>query len=103
MADPLVWLDGVLLPVDAARVSIFDHGLTVGDGVFETLKAVEGAPFAVRRHLARLRRSADGLGLDVPFDDDALRTAMLAVTAAFGEPLARVRVTVTGGAAPLGS
>ena len=53
-----------------ATVSIFDHGLTVGDGVFETLKAVDGRPFATRRHLDRLRRSADGLGLRIPFDDD---------------------------------
>ena len=54
-----------------ATVSIFDHGLTVGDGVFETLKAVDGQPFAARRHLERLRRSADGLDLRVPYDDDA--------------------------------
>ena len=43
-----------LVEVDAARVSAFDHGLTVGDGVFETLKVVDGVPFALTRHLARL-------------------------------------------------
>jgi len=84
-------------------VSIFDHGLTVGDGVFETLKAIDGRPFAIRRHLDRLRRSADGLELRIPFDDDALRTAMAEVLASHDLPQARVRVTVTGGFAPLGS
>jgi branched-chain amino acid aminotransferase len=98
-----VWLDGALVDERDAVVSIFDHGLTVGDGVFETLKAVDGRPFATRRHLDRLRRSADGLGLRIPFDDDQLRAAMAEVLASHALPLARVRVTVTGGPAPLGS
>lgn len=102
MAD-LVWLDGALVDAASATVSIFDHGLTVGDGVFETLKAHDGRPFATRRHLERLRRSAEGLGLRVPYDDDVLRAAIAEVAMAAGLPLARVRVTVTGGTAPLGS
>jgi branched-chain amino acid aminotransferase len=99
----LVWINGALVPADEATVSVFDHGLTVGDGVFETLKAVDGTPFATRRHLDRLRRSAAGLGLDVPAFDDELRDGMAAVLASYDLPLARVRVTVTGGTAPLGS
>ena len=99
----LVWMNGSLLPAGDAVISVFDHGLTVGDGVFETLKAAAGEPFAVRRHLARLRRSAAGLGLQVPIDDDELRVAMTEVLASHRLPLARVRITVTGGAAPLGS
>jgi branched-chain amino acid aminotransferase len=98
-----VWLDGELVPASRATVSVFDHGLTVGDGVFETLKATEGVPFAVRRHLERLRRSAFGLGLRIPYDDDELRHAMAQVLQSHDLPLARVRVTVTGGTAPLGS
>jgi branched-chain amino acid aminotransferase len=104
MAEGSVWLDGSLVPAGGATVSIFDHGLTVGDGVFETLKAIEGVPFAVRRHIDRLRRSAFGLGLRVPYDDDELRVAIERVLASHPDlPLARVRVTVTGGASPLGS
>ncbi len=103
MAENLVWLDGSLLPAATATVSVLDHGLTVGDGVFETLKATHGRAFAVRRHLDRLRRSAAGLGLEVPYDDDQLRGAVSAVLQASELPLARVRVTVTGGVAPLGS
>lgn len=100
----LVWLNGALLPAAEAAVSVFDHGITVGDGVFETLKATGGVPFAVRRHLDRLRRSAAGLALDVPASDDELRAAMLAVVASHpGSATLRVRITVTGGPAPLGS
>ncbi|MGH9085264.1 MAG: aminotransferase class IV [Acidimicrobiales bacterium] len=99
----LVWIDGELVSAATATVSVFDHGLTVGDGVFETLKAVDGVPFAARRHLERLHRSASGLGLAVPASDDELRAAMAAVLASTTHALARVRITVTGGFAPLGS
>lgn len=100
----LVWINGALVPAATATVSVFDHGLTVGDGVFETIKAVEGQPFATRRHLERLRRSAAGLGLDVTVDDTTLRRAIHDVLASHDDlPLARVRITVTGGVAPLGS
>ena len=98
-----VWINGSLFPDDEARISIFDHGLVVGDGVFETVKVADGVPFALTRHLARLARSAAGLGLAEP-DLDQIRAGALAVVEA-SEPaaLARMRITVTGGIAPLGS
>src|ERR1022692_2425419 len=96
-------MNGELLPDDKARISVFDHGLVVGDGVFETIKVAGGAPFAMTRHLERLRRSAVGLGLPDP-DIGPIREGALAVIAASGgPPLARLRVTVTGGKSPLGS
>lgn len=96
-------MNGELLPDDEARVSIFDHGLVVGDGVFETIKVAGGEAFAMTRHLDRLRRSALGLGLPEP-DTEQIRAGALAVIAASGNPpLARLRVTVTGGKSPLGS
>ena len=60
------WIDGRLVALADAQVSVLDHGLVVGDGVFETLRVYGGVPFAWTRHLARLRASADGLGLDLP-------------------------------------
>ncbi|WP_165989996.1 aminotransferase class IV [Streptomyces sp. YIM 98790] len=97
-----IWLDGGLRDADSARVSVFDHGLTVGDGVFETLKTVGGEPFAMRRHLDRLAGSAAGLGLPAP-DPEEIRRACAAVLAAEPAPLGRLRITYTGGRAPLGS
>lgn len=99
----IVWLDGHLVAVGDARISPFDHGLLVGDGVFETAKVVDGVAFALRRHLARLRRSAAGLGIEVPYTDDELREAIAAVIAANGPDTGRLRTTVTGGPGPLGS
>jgi branched-chain amino acid aminotransferase len=98
-----VWINGTLVPDDEARISIFDHGLVTGDGVFETIKVVSGVPFALSRHLARLARSATGLGLSTP-DLDQIRAGAMAVIDASSKPeLARMRITVTGGIAPLGS
>lgn len=98
-----VWINGTLVPDDEARISIFDHGLVTGDGVFETIKVVSGVPFALSRHLARLARSATGLGLSTP-DLEQIRAGAMAVIDASSKPeLARMRITVTGGIAPLGS
>jgi branched-chain amino acid aminotransferase len=98
----IVWLNGSLVPLDDARVSVLDHGLVVGDGVFETLRVYRGEPFAWRRHFARLRASADGLGLAVPAEPE-LRQAAADVLRENELEEARLRVTVTGGIAPPGS
>jgi branched-chain amino acid aminotransferase len=91
--------------VDDARISVLDHGFTVADGVFETMKATPAGAFAVTRHLRRLGDSASILGLPRP-DEDAVRRAVDVVvrdwTAGGGE-FGRVRVTYTAGTAPLGS
>jgi branched-chain amino acid aminotransferase len=98
-----VWINGEIVPDNEAKVSVYDHGLVVGDGVFETVKVAGGVPFALSRHLARLGRSAAGLGLPEP-DLDQIRAGVLAVVAASDPvPLARMRITVTGGIGPLGS
>lgn len=97
-----IWLDGALCDEEEARVSPFDHGLLTGDGAFETIKVYAGRPFAVRRHLERLARSAGGLGLGVP-EAPVLRAALDEVVAGNGLRDARLRITVTGGPAPLGS
>jgi branched-chain amino acid aminotransferase len=103
-----IWLDGELVDTAEARVSVLDHGMTVGDGVFETMRTVttgDGAlaAFALSRHLRRLRRSLTGLGLELPTGDDDLRVAVARVLEANGPGTGRVRITVTGGVAPLGS
>jgi branched-chain amino acid aminotransferase len=96
----IVWHNDRLIAEADVRISPFDHGITVGNGVFETLRVYAGTPFAWDRHLVRLQRSAAALGLVVP---DGLRTAAQSVIDANGADEARLRVTITGGEAPLGS
>lgn len=96
-----IWHDGRLVGPQDAVVTAVDHGLTVGDGVFETCAVYDGEVFALRRHLERLARSAAGLGLTPP-DEERVREGIAAVLAA--NPAAgRLRITVTDGAGPLGS
>lgn len=99
-----LWVNGRLYPEEQATVSVFDHGLTVGDGVFETVKAVAGIPFALTRHLDRLVASARGLALPEP-DLDQVRAAVADTITAQRDPTEdlRIRITYTGGVSPLGS
>lgn len=98
-----VWINGELLSdPKAPAVPVTDHGLTVGDAVFEAVKVVDGRPFALQRHLDRLESSAAGLGL-VGLDVDDVRRGVAAVLEAEPIALGRLRITVTGGNAPLGS
>jgi branched-chain amino acid aminotransferase len=105
----MVWLgdgnSGGLVPSQEALVSVFDHGLTVGDGVFETLKVTPAGVFARDRHLNRLARSSQSMGLDMPnagLLEAAIDEVLLANAEVIGN-LGRMRITVTGGSGPLGS
>lgn len=100
----ITWVNGVLQDDPAAAtISPLDHGLTTGDGVFETLKVVAGQPFAVTKHLERLARSAVGLGLPEP-DEHEVRAGIAAVAKADPDlAFGRLRITYTGGVSPLSS
>ena len=98
----IVWFEGRLRDAEEPLVGALDHGITVGDGVFETMLVLDGRAFALTRHLARLARSATGLGL-LPPDEDKIRDGVSAVLAVAPPETGRLRVTVTGGPGPLGS
>jgi branched-chain amino acid aminotransferase len=98
-----LWVNGQLVEDPyAPALAALDHGVTVGDGVFETVKVVDGQPFALTRHLERLARSADGLGLAKP-DLDQVRRAVSDVLSDWDQPSGRLRITVTAGPGPMGS
>ncbi|MCU1675547.1 MAG: aminotransferase class [Frankiales bacterium] len=100
------WVNGTLVAGDVAAIRADDRGLLVGDGVFETMKVIGGTPFALTRHLDRLRRSAEGMFLAVP-PDGVLRAAVIETLSVNAAELpggdARLRITVTGGPGPMGS
>jgi branched-chain amino acid aminotransferase len=88
---------------DEPAISALDHGVTVGDGVFETLKVVNRQPFAMTRHLDRLERSAAGLGLPAPDRDDVRDACADVVAQLADDTVHRLRITFTAGQGPLGS
>lgn len=97
------WLNGSLVgDPRAAYLRLDDHGFTVGDGVFEAVKVIDGRPFALTRHLDRLARSAKALGLPLPAGEE-VRRGVAEVLAAEHHRLGRVRITLSAGPAPLGS
>lgn len=102
----IAWAHGALIDPTTPQLSVLDHGFVVGDGVFETCELIDGAPFALTRHLERLRASALGLGIAAP-DDAVVRDAVAQVSQAWhaAEPgtTARLRITWTAGLGPLGS
>lgn len=103
MSKTTCYVNGQLLDSDHANISVFDHGFTVADGVFETLKFQSGQLFAVDRHINRLRKSCVGLGIAFP-DEKTLRDAIDSVSQANKDiAQGRMRITVTSGSGPLGS
>ncbi len=89
-----VWVNGALVLPGEAVLAADDRGFTLGDGLFETMRAYDGRVFRLRTHLERLRSSADRLGIPVPPD---LEDAVRATLAASGLDSAAVRLTVSRG------
>ena len=97
MVDRLIYLNGHMLPEGAAHLSALDRGFTLGDGVFETLRAVGVRLFRIDDHLARLQRSVATVGLVVPEGGPMLSEAISSLLAANQLEDALVRITVSRG------
>jgi len=72
----LVYLDGHFVSKEKALVSVFDHGFLYGDGIYETMRAYGGEFFLLKKHLARLKRSAKAIQLKLPLPLDAIGNAL---------------------------
>lgn len=99
---PLCWLNDTIVAAADASISVFDHGLLYGDGVFEGLRFYRRRVFRLTAHLQRLRYSAQALGLSIPLDDTALTRAIEQLVAAFAADDGYLRLVVTRGVGPLG-
>ncbi|MCY3850035.1 MAG: aminotransferase class IV [Acidimicrobiaceae bacterium] len=102
MSVQALWMNGRMVEPDQPHLRVDDHGVMVGDGVFETLVVVPNgtgvAAFGVRRHLDRLRRSAQALLFDCPYNDNELRDAIArCLDVAPGAGVVRITVTSSGG------
>ena len=100
--ERLVYINGELLEQSQAKISVFDHGLLYGDGVFEGIRAYNGRVFRLREHLRRLYRSAQAILLGIPLTPEALEEAVLDSLRANNLEDAYIRLIVTRGVGDLG-
>ncbi|MDI6893485.1 MAG: branched-chain-amino-acid transaminase [Bacillota bacterium] len=98
----LIYFNGQLVPPEEARVSVFDHGLLYGDGIFEGIRAYEGRVFKMEEHLVRLYESARAIMLAIPIDVEQMGAAIYRTMEANGLRAAYIRLVVTRGVGDLG-
>lgn len=96
------WMNGTLQRAAEATISVFDHGLLYGDGVFEGIRFYNHCPFRLDAHLDRLTLSARAIALQLPYGRDELTAAVVQTIAAFGQANGYLRLVVTRGAGPMG-
>jgi len=100
--NALCWIDQTIKPARDASVSVFDHGLLYGDGVFEGLRFYNRRTFMLEAHLRRLERSADAIGLRLPAGPEQIAEAIARLVAAYAHDDGYLRLVVTRGAGNLG-
>jgi branched-chain amino acid aminotransferase len=103
-SDLKIWLNGELVPVVEAKISVFDHGLLYGDGVFEGIRVYNGTIFRCEQHVQRLWDSARAIRLEIPMTQEQVTKAMYDTLKANGldSKDAYIRLVVTRGVGTLG-
>lgn len=97
-----IYINGEYFSREDAKISVYDHGLLYGDGVFEGMRIYADKVFALEDHLVRLYESARAIALNIPIDIDAMRTAVNATVAKNGLKEGYIRLVVTRGGNQLG-
>jgi len=97
-----IWLDGKLVDESEAKISVFDHGLLYGDGVFEGLRFYNGRIFRLEEHIRRLFDSAHAIVLDLPWTQEEVIKFTCETVAANGLTDGYIRLVITRGAGELG-
>ncbi len=97
-----IYIDGEYYPKDQAKVSVYDHGLLYGDGVFEGIRAYNGRVFRLEEHLERLYASARCIKIEVPIELDEMREIVLSTCRRNELKDAYIRLLVTRGVGDLG-
>jgi branched-chain amino acid aminotransferase len=100
--DLLIYIDGVYYPKSQAKISVYDHGLLYGDGVFEGIRAYNGVVFKLKEHIDRLYRSAHAIMLQIPLTKEEMTQAVLGTLRKNKLKDAYIRLVVTRGMGDLG-
>jgi len=99
---PIIWIDGTYYDRASAKVSVFDHGLLYGDGVFEGIRVYDRRVFRLGQHVDRLYASAKGVWLEIPVAKAAMHGLVEETVAKSGLEQAYIRLVVTRGVGDLG-
>jgi len=97
-----IYIDGKFYPKSEAKVSVYDHGLLYGDGVFEGIRAYNGVVFKLKEHIDRLYRSAHTIMLQMPMAKSEMIRAVLETLKKNNQKDAYIRLVVTRGVGDLG-
>lgn len=100
--EPLIYIDGKYYPKSQAKISVFDHGLLYGDGVFEGIRAYNGVVFKLKEHVDRLFRSAHPMMLKIPLTKEQMIEVVLETLRKNNMRDAYIRLVVTRGVGDLG-
>jgi branched-chain amino acid aminotransferase len=99
---PRVYINGKLYDKPDAKISVYDHGLLYGDGIFEGIRIYEGKVFRLREHVDRLYDSARHINLEIPMSREQLADAVTSTVQANSKRNGYIRLLVTRGAGYLG-
>src|SRR5207244_6984162 len=99
---PKVYINGKLYDKAEAKISVYDHGLLYGDGVFEGIRVYHGKVFRLRQHIERLYDSARAIHLEIPVGREQMTEAVLDTVKANAKKDGYIRLVVTRGAGSLG-
>jgi len=102
MEEPVVYIDGTFYPKSRAKISVFDHGLLYGDGIFEGIRVYNGLIFKLREHIDRLYHSAHTILLSIPFGKEKMIEKVIRTVRINDLKDAYIRLIVTRGVGDLG-
>ena len=97
-----VWLDGSLVPIAQANISVMDHGVLYGDGIFEGIRSYNGKVLKLKTHLARFFDSAKAIRMDLPYTADELADAIKQTLKVNGRADGYIRLAATRGVGSMG-
>jgi branched-chain amino acid aminotransferase len=96
------WINQTIKPAHEAAISVFDHGLLYGDGIFEGLRFYQSKTFMLEAHLRRLQTSAQAIGLELPYSPEQIARAIEQLIDAYPGDTGYLRLVVTRGVGNLG-
>ena len=102
MSEPLVYIDGKFYPKSEAKISVYDHGLLYGDGVFEGIRVYDGVIFLLKEHIDRLYNSAKFIKLNIPISKEEMIAAVVETVKRNRAKNSYIRLVVTRGVGDLG-